>query len=278
MKMPNSPFTGRRPSSLKAFTLIELLITIAVLGLLASLLLAALSSAKLKVQQTKCLSNVKQLSLASLMYANDQGKHAGYDTTYSRGGWMGSLMGITKEKGVSVCPLAPLHLPAPQSGNAQGTADRAWVRWTADNQMMLYSSYGYNGWLYSDLLLKVQSANNPDFIFTRENSIQRPAQTPVFVDANWIDLWPLEADQPAPNLYEGWPTDIAANNIGRCTIARHGGINPARAPRQLLPRQKPLGAINMGLADGHANLVRLEQLWSFYWHRDWQPPARLPWQ
>ena len=35
---------------------------------------------------------------------------------------------------------------------------------------------------------------------------------------------------------------------------------------------KPLpGAINMSFADGHAQLVKLPQLWTFYWHRNWNP-------
>jgi prepilin-type processing-associated H-X9-DG protein len=36
------------------------------------------------------------------------------------------------------------------------------------------------------------------------------------------------------------------------------------------------GAINMGMADGHTELVKLENLWDFYWHRDWLPPVVRP--
>ena len=39
----------------------------------------------------------------------------------------------------------------PASGNEQGYADRAWVRWTSDKKTMFSGSYGYNGWLYSDI-------------------------------------------------------------------------------------------------------------------------------
>ena len=257
----------------RAITLLELLVVIAIIAILAALLFPVFNGAKLRAWQVQCSSNVRQLSMSVSMYANDNSdKQVGYaDTAYPGGGnWAGTLMDYYSSKAqLRLCPAAPLHQPVQTShGNGQGYADRAWVRWTTDNKTMLFGSFGYNGWLYAD--------NRRPLAFNKVSAIQVPTKTPVFTDENWVDGWPLETDPPATNLYEGRSLWNWGLDIGRWTIARHGGRNASSAPQNVPPGQKMPGTIDVGFADGHTAPVQLENLWTLDWHLNWQEPSPRP--
>jgi hypothetical protein len=102
--------------------------------------------------------------------------------------------------------------------------------------------------------------------------VTSPSQTPYFADSIWVDGWPWETEAPASNLYAG----ADKNSMQRFTIARHGWKSPALAPRKVPAGGALVGKINIGSVDGHAEAVKLENLWTLYWHKGWVAPAKRP--
>jgi prepilin-type processing-associated H-X9-DG protein/prepilin-type N-terminal cleavage/methylation domain-containing protein len=62
-----------RPKIQPAFTLVELLVVIAIIGILAVLLLTAISQVKARAQRIRCVNNVRQLGIALQAFVNDNG-------------------------------------------------------------------------------------------------------------------------------------------------------------------------------------------------------------
>lgn len=73
LKVPTGFRKGPDRMIRKVFTLIELLITLAVIAILAGLLLPALNSARKKAQTVQCLGNLKQIGVIVLLYTSDSG-------------------------------------------------------------------------------------------------------------------------------------------------------------------------------------------------------------
>ena len=58
-----------------AFTLVELLVVISIIGLLSTIAIVSLTSARMKARDTKRIVDIRQISLAMQMYRQDNGNY-----------------------------------------------------------------------------------------------------------------------------------------------------------------------------------------------------------
>lgn len=115
----------------RAFTLVELLVVIAVIGVLIGTLVPALAGARRAAMRTDCLSRIRQLCLAQAMYASDhEGQLVDYGLAHGgaalsvRRSWVGQLQSYYED------PLVERDLEEPE---ADGTITPEIVRSPVDD-------------------------------------------------------------------------------------------------------------------------------------------------
>jgi len=153
------------------FTLIELLVVIAIIAILAAILFPVFAKARAKARQAACLSNMKQLVTAFLMYADDnKGKLPGFQSyfTYQGGQWVpreGGIIGYTKNRQIDQCPAltkSERNTPPPWS----------------------YTINAYCTWVGARGVYDSSIAGRAEFDGIPLSLYQKPSRTILLVDEN----------------------------------------------------------------------------------------------
>ncbi len=87
----------------RGFTLVELIVVIAIIAVLAAILFPVYSRARERSRDLSCLSNIREIGLAAMLYSQDA------DDTLPSGpptGWIYQLSAYTKNAQVFYCPSA----------------------------------------------------------------------------------------------------------------------------------------------------------------------------
>jgi prepilin-type N-terminal cleavage/methylation domain-containing protein/prepilin-type processing-associated H-X9-DG protein len=209
-------------STRRGFTLIELLVVIAIIAILAAILFPVFAQAREKARQTSCISNLKQIGLATLQYAQD------YDETYPNGwhpdGVSGAFTGVDVWR-ISILPYCGQHSNVRLNSDYGQAADKA--NWTSNSVLSCLdapaskvygaTSYGYNTTVMTNGWNDALGGNSPQqYNGKPDAAILSPAHVMAFCDA--ANVW----DNGASAAVDPHYGDADANTAAECVNYQGG--------------------------------------------------------
>ncbi len=267
---------GRRSGpAWPAFTLVELLVVIAVIALLMAILLPSLSGARRAARTTKCLAQVRMLETAHVLYINDF-KEAFVDAALAHGGlgdprraWPMTLAQYAEGPLVLRSPGDDSALWAVSEGGSDaGMTFRAYAEaYAADpaspptGRVARWTSYGLNNYVTRSKKPARQLMARPSYDTLAR--IPRPSATVHFLMMTRGDPDPQFARSDHVHV-ENW-SDAGAAGAPRAASAQmqlnaHGGA-----------RNSWRGAANYGFLDGHASTLNFEQVYADFDNNSFYP-------
>ena len=250
------------------FTLIELLVVIAIIGILAALLLPALTSAKRKAQAIACLNNLRQLTIACKIYADDFHGNlvscwpcGSGDELVNPGSWCpGYANTEPNTTGYDFGPypqFSPTNVYALEQGVIWPFVESAALyRCPVDYRSMgglpVVRSYSMNSWMngtsyddpVGDLALPAGDDTVNYVFFRRENQITQPAKLFYLIDEAdesindsmfVVDMGPAESgmvNRPSTRHGSTYQLTFADGHAGYCQMAgRAYRLEERRRPR-----------------------------------------------
>lgn len=186
--------------NLSAFTLIELLVVIAIIAILAAILFPVFAQAREQARKTSCLSNMKELALANLMYVQD------YDEAFCNEGqpqapawgwqmtWLVETQPYIKNYGIMHCP-SDSHTTPSWSGPAFSYAA---------NGAFCYN----NGWKMCGIINPARTWNDDWQVAISDASISFPSSTILFSERRTMgpNSWMTTQDGGIEGAFSCWAT------------------------------------------------------------------------
>src|SRR5438093_1575488 len=152
-----------------AFTLIELLVVIAIIAILAAILFPVFAQARERARMSACLSNMRQIATALMLYAQDYDETLPYIRFHCPGAtrgarcyvWKNAIRPYLKSLDVFACPSNPYGRtqpglysdPATPGSNAEG--------WEVEPEQRMPISYGMNSCAAPQIAADTGSAGPP---------------------------------------------------------------------------------------------------------------------
>ncbi len=254
----------------KAFTLIELLVVIAIIALLMSILMPSLAKVKELARVSVCSSNLRQLSLASVLYAQDyedwlppvNHDQAGQYWFHQISPYMGdnnyqeyAADGNSDVQSLYDGPMKTAFCPNARkiSNTGIGSASEAWE--FPSTWGFGAGSYGMNLWTskHKGSSWEEHPALPAENYFGKVSSIK--GDVPLYGDCTWVGGWPKDSETP--------PTDLQA-----------GGEGEVYLPRFCIDRHSMKICITH--VDTSVSPVKLPELWSLKWNKNFDTKRVSP--